>query len=284
LPVGLKLKSKSPVKVVYDSHEVYTELSNNSYVKKTYFSRFERKAAGQVDAFITVNDSIADYLKKKNPELPEPVVVKNATKVVEQDIRYDGRLHEAAGLNSDKKILLYQGGYATHRGLLHLVHASVLLPDDWCTVFMGWGNLEETLREVARQIDPGGEKIRFVPPAPHKDLVLWSIGATLGVIPYENVSLNHYYCSPNKLWEYPIAGVPILASPFPELKSVIANNDIGWFFDDPVTPESIANVVKNLTDEEIQRAQNACDDFIRADNWSVYERKLISLYENISSL
>ena len=95
--------------MVYDSHEIYTELSNNSFVKKAYFKNFERSASPQVDAFITVNDSIAGYLKKMNPALPEPVVVKNATKIEDEGIEYDGRLHEAAGLKPDKKILFVPG-------------------------------------------------------------------------------------------------------------------------------------------------------------------------------
>ena len=148
---------------------------------------------------------------------------------------------------------------------------------------MGWGNLEDALVSLAKQVNPEGDRVRFVPPAPHKDLALWSAGATLGVIPYENVSMNHYFCSPNKLWEYPVAGVPILASPFPELKNVVENNGIGWFFDDPVTPESIASVLASLSEEDIRKAKSACAEFIESNNWSVYEKRLIELYRSFDS-
>ncbi len=51
-------------------------------------------------------------------------------------------------------------------------------------------------------------KVRFIPPAPQKELKSWTQGATLGIIPYEGKMLNHWIATPNKLWEYPSAGVP----------------------------------------------------------------------------
>lgn len=60
------------------------------------------------------------------------------------------------------------------------------------------------------------------------ELPLWTAGATVGLIPYMNRGLNHWYCTPNKLWEYPSAGVPVLASPFPEMMKLIQAHGFGW--------------------------------------------------------
>jgi hypothetical protein len=46
-------------------------------------------------------------------------------------------------------------------------------------------------------------------------------GADVGVIPYRNVGLNNFFTSPNKLFEYCAAGVPVAASRFPELSKVV---------------------------------------------------------------
>lgn len=71
-------------------------------------SRIIRENVRYVDGFITLNESIADFYREKYPELPEAVLVPNAVERVAQT-RYDGRLHKAAGLHLDQKILLFQG-------------------------------------------------------------------------------------------------------------------------------------------------------------------------------
>jgi glycosyltransferase involved in cell wall biosynthesis len=146
---------------------------------------------------------------------------------------------------------------------------------------MGWGKLEDDLRQMAFQVDPGGDRIRFIPPAPQTELPHWSGGATLGVIPYENICLNHWFCTPNKLWEYPAAGVPILCSPFPELAAVVETFGVGCLLDDPVTPEAIAAAVASMTEEDVQKKVESCKQFIRKDNWGVYEQNLIGLYKSL---
>ncbi|APG26660.1 hypothetical protein A7E78_01550 [Syntrophotalea acetylenivorans] len=280
VPVGLKVKKIIGAKVVYDSHEIFTKLSHATPIWEWWFHRVEEKISHKIDGFVTINKSIADYLKKEYPALPEPVLVKNATKFNGGRGAYDGRLHKATGLPLDQKILLYQGGYSPHRGLIQLVKAGGLLPQGWTLVLMGWGGLEEDLRQMAHQVDPEGVRIKFIPPAPQTELVCWSAGATLGVIPYENISLNHWYCTPNKLWEYPAAGVPILCSPFPELSAVVEAFGVGALLNDPVTPEAIAAAVANMTAEDVQKQVESCWEFIRKDNWGVYERNLIDLYRS----
>jgi glycosyltransferase involved in cell wall biosynthesis len=108
---------------------------------------------------------------------------------------------------------------------------------------------------------------------------LWTAGAKLGVIPYENAGLNHWFCTPNKLWEYPNAGVPIIASPFPEMRKVIEPNGIGWFLTDPLTAKSIATSINAISDGELAEAARNCRLFMQRDNWSTYSRRLKKAYE-----
>src|SRR5699024_3605786 len=91
--------------------------------------------------------------------------------------RYDGRLHEKAGLKPDQKILLFQGGYSPHRGIHALLEASPLLDEHWTLVFMGWGKLEEQIREYAEaETDrpEGRPRVAMVPSAPHDEPLAWT--------------------------------------------------------------------------------------------------------------
>ena len=201
--IGIDIAKITKSKIIYDSHEIFSKISSATKIWDKYYSWLEKRISKKVNAFITINDSIARYLKKQNPCLPDPVIICNATKISSSDYNYDGRLHEAAGLDRNKRILLFQGGFSPHRGLVQLVNSAPSLDSKWSIVLMGWGKIEEELKALAKVVDPSGEKISFVPKVPQSELLQWSTGATIGIIPYENVSLNHWYCTPNKLWEYP---------------------------------------------------------------------------------
>src|SRR5262249_12457061 len=160
---------------------LYEEQSMATPWQKRIYRRRQRFYSDKVDAFITINDSIAAHLKKRYPKLPQPVIVKNATRMPKGVVHYDGRLHRAAKLDREIKILLYQGGFAQFRGLEALVRSAALLPSDWALVMMGWGRHEGALRAIARTVDPKSKAIRFLPGAPHAELAEWTAGGALGV-------------------------------------------------------------------------------------------------------
>jgi glycosyltransferase involved in cell wall biosynthesis len=271
-------------KLVFDAHEVYDHLAQSEGAAAKLNSSVLHRYGREVDLFVTINDSIAHYYKTKYAELGRAIVVKNATTMTEP-FEYDGRLHQAAGISGNRRILLYQGGFAEKRGLMVLLASAEYLSPDWTMVFMGWGRLEAAMRRscdaLSLRAPEVAERIKFVARVPQRELAQWTAGATLGVIPYENVGLNHWFCTPNKLWEYPNAGVPIIASPFPEMRKVIEPNGIGWFLNDPLTARSIAMSINALTDEDLAEAKRNCRAFMKRDNWSVYSRRLVRAYEGL---
>ena len=281
VPVGIRAKRATGAKLVYDAHEIYEEVSQLSEWRRRRFRLMQRRVSGHVDAFITVNDHIHDYLRARYPKLPEGAVVCNAVLAPEDPPTDDGRLRIAAGVDAGQRIVLYQGGFARFRGLDILVRSAPLLPDDWTLVMMGWGAYEAELLRIADEVDPHRERVRFIPGAPHAELRSWTAGADLGAIPYENVCLNHWFCSPNKLWEYPSAGFPILASPYPVLSEMVLGNEIGVLLDDPATPIGIAEAVGALTPAALATMRENAIAFVAGDNWSTYEARLISTYEGM---
>lgn len=281
LPVASKYVKKNGIKLIFDAHEIYDHLAQAEDGMAELNSLLLKKYAKSVDRFITINDSIARYYKKNYPSLPPAVVVKNAAKRAEP-VAYDGRLHDIAGLPRDRKIVIYQGGYAPKRGLVQLLMSAEYLNPEWTLVYMGWGRLEDELLRVADALklkNPAfGEKVRFVPRVKQDELPYWTAGATIGAIPYENTGLNHWFCNPNKLWEYPNARVPIIASPFPEMSAIINEYELGWYLPDPLNPKAIADVINGLTDDQIATASINCAKFMESDNWCVYATRLKAMY------
>lgn len=286
LPVGTAMKRMTGCRVVYDAHEIYEELAQANQVATARYRALHRKNIPSVDGFITINESIAAWYKEHYPKIPEPTIVMNAT-IATPDFPYDGRLHAAAGLKGDRKILLYQGGFARKRGLEALIRAAACIPEDWTLVLMGWGKIEPDLRQIADKVNAATAHWRdspavcMLPAVPQAELPYWSAGATIGVIPYENVGLNHWLCTPNKLWEYPNARVPVLVSPFPELTKMVEKYRYGWVLPVESEPKLLAEQLAALSDEEIARAKDACADFSNVENWSRYDKRLLALYREL---
>ena len=289
LPLGVIAKVILRCKLVYDAHEIYEEvpqvlLENGARLKS--FKRIHNFSQSYIDSFVTINDSIAAWYADKYPRLPKAAVIMNAA-VLSPGIPYDGRLHDAADISREVHILLYQGGFSEHRGLDFLVKSAEHLPNHWVLVMMGWGSYEETLKVLAKSINSSvsaarhSDVIKFVPPAPQSDLVMWTAGGEIGVIPYENTGLNHWFCSPNKIWEFPNAGLPLLVSPFPELRKSVDIYRNGWLLPETEDTSYIGRLISSLSPEQIKEASFNSRKFIEENNWSFYEKRLVELYSKL---
>lgn len=291
LPAGYHIKQALGIPLVYDAHEIYEAAASRMAGITDYYARIHTKYLRHVDGFITINDSAALYYRHAYPAAPPAVVIRNAIALT-PTLPYDGRLHDAAGLPLSQHILLYQGGYSTERGLPILVRAASMLPDGWTLVMMGWGPLAGQLKQIAAYTsaragrdasDAGQAKVRFIPPVPARELKSWTQGASVGIIPYEGKMLNHWISTPNKLWEYPSAGVPLIVQPFPEMRRVVTVYRCGWVLPETLTASAIADLVASLDDAMIAEARQGCQRFIEVDNWVArYEKRLLDLYATLA--
>jgi glycosyltransferase involved in cell wall biosynthesis len=69
--------------------------------------------------------------------------------------------------------------------------------------------------------------IFFLDPIPPDQLVSFSDGADIGIIPYRNVGLNTTLASPNKIWEYIASGLFVLTTPFEEVSRLFEDCPCG---------------------------------------------------------
>jgi glycosyltransferase involved in cell wall biosynthesis len=276
-------KTKPETKLIWDAHEVYDELASGTEADKRYFSSIIRENQGLVDGFVTISESIANHYAV-NYKLPPATIVMNATRGITPP-HDDGRLRAAAQLNADRKIMLFQGGFSHKRGLGILMEAAADIPTPWTIVAMGWGKLEGDLKDVARRLAenalPGDEPLVVIPGAPQEELAAWTAGATIGIIPYEDAGLNHLYCTPNKLWEYPDAGVPILATDFIEMGRMIREWDTGFLLPRDFTSTDILEFVRQTDDDTIAVKRANCRRFTQQMSWAKFEPRLHNLYEAV---
>lgn len=256
--------------LVYDAHEYYPEEVPGDPARQAWVMRVHEAAAPALDGFITVNPAIADLYRQTSPWLPPASVVRNASDLPGPP-EDDGRLADAVGWRGP--ILLFQGALTDQRNLLPLVQAMALAPPDWRLAILGTGPQEGALKAAA------GETVRFLAPVPWESLHLWTAGAALGAVLYEGTCANQRLCSPNKLWEYPAAGVPLLATDLPFLGAVVREAGIGLVLPEPVTPPSIAAALAAATSLDRACWVSACSRFTQAWPWQREAKRFLTVIE-----
>ena len=79
------------------------------------------------------------------------------------------------------------------------------------------------------------------------------------------------------------AGIPVVASNFPEIKKIIVGEGIGICFD-PEDPEDIARAIKKILLSEIgykKMKENAARAAKEKYNWEIEEKKLLAVYHRL---
>jgi glycosyltransferase involved in cell wall biosynthesis len=284
LPVAAWAARKTGARLVYDSHELYSEVSTLSPRERRIWARIEGRLIRRADRVMTVCESIADELVQRY-SVPKPVVLLNcpARSAAPANLTDLGRLRARAELEPGEPIVLYQGGYTPNRGIEELID-SVRYLERGVLVLMGWGTIEDGLRARIRKAGLS-ERIRMIPPAAPDELLEFTVGADVGVIPYKAVGLNNYYTTPNKLFEYIAAGLPVAGSRFPELRRVIEGENIGLTFD-PEDPRDIGLALNYLL------ADTARLDELRANTraaapryvWEIESVKLLDVYSEVTAI
>lgn len=242
LAVGVALAKERNARLVYDSHELYCE-QEFSRGQRLSWARIERKHIGSCDRIITVNPSIAREIERRYGVTGVEVIY-NAEKHVplKRGSRY---LHERFGIAPERPVLLFQGGLSAGRNIEMLVEAMKFPQvDNVHLVLLGSGQLALRLQ---RLITRNGlqARVHLHPAVAQSELLDITRSADAGVIPYQPICLNNYYCTPNKLFEFIAAGLPILASDLPELRRLVQGNGIGMVAD-LSSPQLIAEAVEAL--------------------------------------
>lgn len=261
-------------KVIFDSHEV--NISRSGY-DSDFYPLAESFLLRFVDTCIHENYTRARLIQKIYHFFPE--VIYNYP-FYKPEISYKIDLHQRLGISKDEPILLYQGGIQVGRGLEKLVEAVPHIKRG-TIVIIGDGKFKPYLENEIKRRNLT-ERIKLVSKVPVEDLPAYTCNAYLGFQLLNDTCFNHYSAASNKLFEYLMAGVPLVACDFPEIKKVVKGDEVGVIVKSD-SPISIAEGVNYLLENpEIRHklSQNALK-VRKKYSWTNEKVKFLNIYQRL---
>ena len=264
------------VKLIYDSHEYFTEvpeLVSRPKVQRVW-KRIEEYIVPKLPEMITVCQSIANLFHEKYS-----VKVHVIRNIPMRKMLPAPASREEVELDPDKHILVLQGsGINIHRGSEELLDAMEYI-DDCQLVIIGGGDVLPILKEkvAANNWD---DRVKFFPRMPYQKMMAITQLAELGFTLDKDTNLNYRFSLPNKLFDYIQAGVPVIASHLTEIERIITHYNIGTFIENH-DPKTIAETIKNALGDEKMMAEWKNNLIFAAQDlcWENEEEVLLKIYE-----
>ena len=270
--------------VIYDCHEFVAEdIRTKHWIPRPLrrplaaaFDRFERWAAGRLDAVIAVTGEMADQFRRVQPET---VLVRNLPALEPMPEPAPAR----------EPVVIHSGLMNAERGLAILEETARLVRKRHLEarfVILGpveWFGVPARLREMA----PAGWAavgVEFPGTVPYPEVHGRLLGASVGWLPRDPAARNNLLAWPNKLAEYMAAALPVVASDLPTQGRVVREEECGIAVA-AMSPAAHADAICRLLDEPAE-ARRLGENGRRAAeqryNWASEARTLLALYSRLA--
>lgn len=276
--------------IIYDAHELFLETGTAlrlPRVARSMLRAYERRLVSRATGVVTVNDALADVLRARY-QPTKIVVVHNCPDRWSPPVIRPTLLREAAGIPDDSPVILYHGALSVDRGVEEVMEA-LLEPrlEKAHLVLLGFGEMRDRYASAAAE-PRWGNRVHVLDPVAPTELLPWIASADIGAMPIQPSTLNHRLSTPNKLFECMAAGIPMVASDFPPMRTIVNDDPTGpiGVVCDPTRVGDVAAAIRSLL--ELDRAalegyRTRCFAAAQARwNWETQAASMLSLYEDVA--
>ena len=279
LPVAALIKFLRGSKLVYDAHELETEVNELKPKRKVIYKLIEKYLIRYVDSLTVVSDSIADWYAEKY-NITRPYVVRNIpfSHIPAITTNPVVSFREKFCVSEQSILFIFVGGFSKGRGLEIILDVFSKVDEDRHIVFMGFGGIEDTINEYVSKF----KNIHLHPAVKPDEVISYTENADIGLSLTENLCLNHYFSLPNKVFQYIISGLPIIVSDFPEMGKLVDDYNCGWKVD--VDSDSLLKLINNITWEDIEQKKDNAKLAKQSLGWEYEGQKFVDIYKSVMNI
>lgn len=272
-------KFKRKTRLVYDSHEYFTEvpeLTSRPKVQKIWL-KIEEWIFPKLKDVYTVNGSIAEIYSKKYKKNIR--IVRNISPLW---IGKELQSKKALGIPENVPLIILQGaGINVERGAEEAVEAMKSV--DAVLLIVGDGDVVPDLKKyVASEGKMLSEKVLFFGKQPYDVMMNYTSYADIGLTLDKPNSLNYALSLPNKVFDYMHTNTAVVATEIKEVAHVIRTNKIGVILEE-FTVENLAGVLNELIADRnrLDEFQANCAIAAKTENWEKETEILAEIYPKV---
>lgn len=256
--VALAFARLTGAHLVVDFHEwtsenVHWDNSNKTWEQfpadwKQELRDLEARVMKEASAVITVSPSIVNAIADEIGEGRHATLIRNIPDVASVSAHHYPPLREVLNIPRDRFIVLYQGGIGPTRCLEPVIQALALAPE--CVLVIrgpGMDLFGEGYRKLAES-EGISDRLYLLDAVPSEDVVAAAVGADAGIYTVSGACRNYQLALPNKVYEYVVAGLPVLVSDYPEVRRFVSEVEVGLVFS-PNNIVSIASAMNRLASD-----------------------------------
>ena len=265
-------------KLVYDSHELFTEipeLIDRPKIQKVWLL-IENYIFPKLKNVYTVNNSIARFYKQKY-HVDVNVVRNIAPKLVNKTVD----INLSKQIKGNKKMLILQGsGININRGAEEAIEMMQYL-NETVLYIIGGGDIFNKLKELVFDLNLE-ERVIIKDKVPYDELIEYAKIADLGLSLDKGTNLNYEYGLPNKAFDYIQAQTPLLISNRKEVAALVTSENIGMVIN-TYDPKIMADHVQEIfshNDRYLVWKQNlrkASEKY----SWEIEQAKVKEIFRNL---
>lgn len=275
LPLCVALKFRHHCLLVYEPHELETETHESKGIRKKLAKITEKALIRFVDKTFVVSASIADWYAQQY-KIKRPVVVLNAPR--QTDVKQSDYFRKTFNLSNDTIIFIYQGNLGQGRGIHLLLETFKNRKDNSVMVIMGHGELENHVKKLATN----SPSIFFHPAVPPDKVLDYTASADIGFAMVQNTCLSHDFSMPNKLFEYLMAGLPVIVPPSREMKAFVEKHKFGVSITAETT-EAVNQGINQIKSMNLNELKLNARKTAWECAWEVQEKTMIEGYKSLLS-
>lgn len=256
------------VRLVFDSNELHLE-SFNSRLKRMIWRPLQAMAIRSADAIIHAEPNRMEYFQRVYGGW-------HCQQGVIENFPYHYVTRPRANRQGRRLRLIYLGALGIDRYTHELIEAARDLADMIELDLVGFASPAFLAELESCYGGRPSENVRLLPPVAYNKIPELLKNYDVGLAFYKHTNLNNYYCAPNKVYDYLMAGMTVIANDFPGLKRVLEDERLGACVG-AVDGPSLRNAVMRIIEED--RWANITDEVKRRYSWESQEERLIRMVE-----
>jgi len=276
IPVGLLLKLRG-IRVLFDAHE---DLPKQIMAKPYLPRRLRGPLAAATGLFLRASLCWLDGLVAATPAIRDRLLPVNGNCLSISNYPIPGELAGTVRQDPPGRAICYVGGITEVRGIIELVQALALLPEDVRLKLAG--PFQDAALAAALARLPGWSRVDYLGVLDRAGVAAVLAASRCGIATLRPAP-NHLESQPIKLFEYMSAGLPVVASDFPLWRGFLLDGACGLCVD-PMDPQAIAEAIQSLLDQPERAAamgrigQQAVRERF---NWAVEADRLGGFYDQV---